>query len=234
MASKSKSCAESSKTKELCPPVLPISDLCNDQVDEVIEKKGVVSLQGKLIDRLEELKSEKEGVVSLQRELIDRLKELDVRTNSDFETSSDESDGQLVYLLSGGSVFGKQLVTKETHNFIDKNFYSKMKKGSLFITTSRGSIHNENDLETFLKNGHLSGAGLDVWEKEPPNSDHKLLKMQNVVATPHMAGVTIDSRKKMSEFVANQLLNILSGGVPERPVNEEILSLFKSKLSKII
>ena len=125
-------------------------------------------------------------------------------------------------------------LTKETHDFIDKNFYSKMKKGSLFITTSRGSIHNENDLETFLKNGHLSGAGLDVWEKEPPNSDHKLLKMQNVVATPHMAGVTIDSRKKMSEFVANQLLNILSGGVPERPVNEEILSLFKSKLSKII
>ena len=109
-----------------------------------------------------------------------------------------------------------------------------MKKGSLFITTSRGSIHNEYDLETFLKNGHLSGAGLDVWEKEPPNSDHKLLKMQNVVATPHMAGVTTDSRKKMSEFVANQLLNILSGGVPERPVNEEILSLFKSKLSKII
>ena len=110
----------------------------------------------------------------------------------------------------------------------------KNEKGSLFITTSRGSIHNENDLETFLKNGHLSGAGLDVWEKEPPNSDHKLLKMQNVVATPHMAGVTTDSRKKMSEFVANQLLNILSGGVPERPVNEEILSLFKSKLSKII
>jgi len=109
-----------------------------------------------------------------------------------------------------------------------------MKKGSLFITTSRGSIHNEDDLETFLNNGHLSGAGLDVWEKEPPNPDHKLLKMQNVVATPHMAGVTVDSRKKMSEFVANQLLNILSGGVPERPVNEEILSLFKSKLSKII
>ena len=109
-----------------------------------------------------------------------------------------------------------------------------MKKGSVFITTSRGSIHNEDDLETFLKNGHLSGAGLDVWEKEPPNSDHKLLKMQNVVATPHMAGVTTDSRKKMSEFVANQLLNILSGGVPERPVNKEILSLFKSKLSKII
>ena len=86
----------------------------------------------------------------------------------------------------------------------------------------------------FLNNGHLSGAGLDVWEKEPPNPDHKLLKMQNVVATPHMAGVTVDSRKKMSEFVANQLLNILSGGIPERPVNKEILSSFQSKFSKII
>ena len=77
-----------------------------------------------------------------------------------------------------------------------------------------------------------SGAGLDVWEKEPPNSDHKLLKMQNVVATPHMAGVTQTVEKKCQNL-ANQLLNILSG-VPERPVNEEILSLFKSKLSKII
>ncbi len=141
----------------------------------------------------------------------------------------------LVELLFESDIVSVHIpLTKETHNLIDKNFYSKMKKGSLFITTSRGSIHNEDDLETFLKNGHLSGAGLDVWEKEPPNPDHKLLKMQNVVATPHMAGVTVDSRKKMSEFVANQLLNILSGGVPERPVNREILSLFKSKLLKII
>ena len=75
---------------------------------------------------------------------------------------------------------------------------------------------------------------LDVWEKEPPSSDHKLLKLENVVATPHMAGVTVESRKQMSEFAAKQLLNIMKGGNPERPVNKDILPLFQSKLSQII
>ena len=138
-------------------------------------------------------------------------------------------------LLSKSDIVSVHIpLSKETLNFIDKDFFSKMKNGSLFITTSRGSIHNEDDLETFLKNGHLSGAGLDVWEKEPPSSDHKLLKLENVVATPHMAGVTVESRKQMSEFAAKQLLNIMKGGNPERPVNKDILPLFQSKLSQII
>ena len=94
-------------------------------------------------------------------------------------------------------------------------------------------INFEKHLEIFLKNGHISGAGLDVWEKEPPKSDHKLLKLSNVIATPHMAGVTTDSRNKMSEFVANQLLKIMSGGEPDRPVNPETIKTFKSRLLKL-
>ena len=92
---------------------------------------------------------------------------------------------------------------------IDLDFFTKMKKGSYFVTTSRGSIHNEDDLDKVINSSHLSGAGLDVWEKEPPDSSHKLLKHKNVIATPHIAGVTRDSRNKMSEFVAKQLLTII-------------------------
>ncbi len=125
-------------------------------------------------------------------------------------------------------------LSNKTRNLIDRNFYKKMKKGSFFITTSRGSIHNEDDLVKFLENGHIAGAGLDVWEKEPPDASHKLLQFKNVVATPHLAGVTIDSRNKMSEFVANQLLKIMNGGEPDRPVNPEVLKTFKLKLNKII
>ena len=61
----------------------------------------------------------------------------------------------------------------------------------------------------------------------------KLLKHKNVIATPHIAGVTRDSRNKMSEFVAKQLLTIMGGGIAERPVNPSVLEVFKNKLKNI-
>ena len=116
---------------------------------------------------------------------------------------------------------------------INKDWFKKMKKGSYFVTTSRGSIHNEDDLYDILTEGHLAGAGLDVWEFEPPPSTHKLLKLENVIASPHTAGITRDSRNKMSEFVATQLLDIFDGKDPIRPVNPVILDIFREKFKKI-
>ena len=124
-------------------------------------------------------------------------------------------------------------LNKETKNMINLDFFLKMKKGSYFVTTSRGSIHNEEDLNVVINKGHLAGAGLDVWDKEPPDASNHLLKHKNVIATPHIAGVTKDSRNKMSEFVAKQLLNIMSGGEPERPVNTSVLEVFKNKFKEI-
>ena len=141
---------------------------------------------------------------------------------------------KLDYLLSDSDIVTVHIpLNKETKNMINLEFFLKMKKGSYFVTTSRGSIHNENDLEKVINSGHLSGAGLDVWDKEPPDASHKLLKYKNVIATPHIAGVTIDSRRKMSEFVAKQLLTIMSGGNPQRPVNLSVLEEFKKKLKLI-
>ena len=124
-------------------------------------------------------------------------------------------------------------LNKETRNMINKDWFKKMKKGSYFVTTARGSIHNEDDLYECLKEGHLAGAGLDVWDYEPPSSTHKLLKLENVIASPHTAGVTEDSRNKMSAFVATQLLDIFDGKDPARPVNPEIIDIFKNKFKKI-
>ena len=124
-------------------------------------------------------------------------------------------------------------LNKETNNMIDKSWFKKMKKDSYFVTTARGSIHNEEDLYYSLKHGHLAGAGLDVWDYEPPPSNHKLLKLDNVIASPHTAGVTADSRDKMSEFVATQLLEIFDGKDPARPVNPEIIDIFRQKFKKI-
>ena len=116
---------------------------------------------------------------------------------------------------------------------INKDWFKKMKKGSYFVTASRGSIHNEEDLYNILTDRHLAGAGLDVWEFEPPPSTHKLLKLENVIASPHTAGITRDSRNKMSEFVATQLLDIFDGKDPPRPVNSEVLGIFREKFKQI-
>jgi len=124
-------------------------------------------------------------------------------------------------------------LNKETNNMINKEWFTKMRKGSYFVTTARGSIHNEEDLYEVINNGHLAGAGLDVWGYEPPASSHKLLKLDNVIASPHTAGVTQDSRNKMSEFVATQLLNLFDGEDPARPVNPEVIDTFRKKFKNL-
>jgi len=144
------------------------------------------------------------------------------------------SKTELSELLTKSDVISVHVpLNKETRNMINKDWFKKMKKGSYFVTTARGSIHNEDDLYDCLKEGHLAGAGLDVWDYEPPSSTHQLLKLENVIASPHTAGVTEDSRKKMSAFVATQLLDIFDGKDPARPVNPEIIDIFKNKFKKI-
>ena len=144
------------------------------------------------------------------------------------------SKTRLSELLTKSDVISVHVpLNKETRNMINKDWFKKMKKGSYFVTTARGSIHNEDDLYECLKEGHLAGAGLDVWDYEPPSSTHKLLKLENVIASPHTAGVTEDSRNKMSAFVATQLLDIFDGKDPARPVNPEIIDIFNNKFKKI-
>ena len=70
-----------------------------------------------------------------------------------------------------------------------------MQPDAYFITTARGSIHDEEALERVLRDKKIAGAGLDVWEKEPPPASHPLMKYDNVMVTPHMAGVTRGSAR---------------------------------------
>jgi D-3-phosphoglycerate dehydrogenase / 2-oxoglutarate reductase len=110
---------------------------------------------------------------------------------------------------------------KETLKLMDAAAFARMKKGSVFVTTARGGIHDESALLEALKSGHLMGAGLDVWDKEPPPLDHPLLKLENVVATYHTAGVTNEARRNMATFAAEQIVGILKGGKPPRLINAE-------------
>src|SRR4051794_16992376 len=84
--------------------------------------------------------------------------------------------------------------TAETRGMIAAAQFALMQKHAYFINTARGGIHDEVALEAALTAGQVAGAGLDVWEEEPPPPDHPLLRLDNVLASPHNAGITRQSR----------------------------------------
>lgn len=109
----------------------------------------------------------------------------------------------------------------ETLNLMDSDAFQAMKPGAVFITTARGGIHSEHALTEALQSGHLAGAGIDVWDIEPPALDNPLLSMENVVATYHTAGVTHEARRNIASWAAEQIIYTLDGHVPPRLVNPQ-------------
>ncbi|MDP1993098.1 MAG: hydroxyacid dehydrogenase [Syntrophales bacterium] len=112
-------------------------------------------------------------------------------------------------------------LTDETRGMIGKRHFALMRPHAYFISTARGFIHDEAALAEALKNKRIAGAGLDVWEKEPPLPDHPLLQYDNVLVSPHTAGVTKEARTNMAKIAAEQVLDILDGNRPPRIVNPE-------------
>ncbi len=99
-----------------------------------------------------------------------------------------------------------------------------MKPGAFLVNTARGGIVDEAALAASLQSGHLGGAGLDVFDPEPPDTAHPLLQMETVIASPHMAGVTREAWAAMSATTALNMLGVLDGA-PNRAnvVNPEVL-----------
>jgi D-3-phosphoglycerate dehydrogenase len=120
-----------------------------------------------------------------------------------------------------------------TRRMIDAGAFARMKKGAVFVTTARGGIHDEEALLDALQSGHLRGAGIDVWDKEPPPLDHPLLQQENVVASYHTAGVTPEARRNMWALAAEQIVGILKGGRPPRLVNPEVWPAYARRFEAI-
>ncbi len=112
--------------------------------------------------------------------------------------------------------------------------FARMKKGALFISTARGGIHDESALAEALSSGHLAGAGLDVWDQEPPPLDHPLLAMDKVFATFHTAGVTHEARRNVAAIGAEQIALLLTGGRPPRLVNPEVWPAYEQRRAQIL
>jgi D-3-phosphoglycerate dehydrogenase len=86
----------------------------------------------------------------------------------------------------------------ETKNFIDEQELSIMKETAIVVNTARGGIINEASLVNALQNKNILGAGLDVFEKEPPDENNPLFNLDNVILSPHNAALTIECRKRMA------------------------------------
>ncbi|SHH00973.1 hydroxyacid dehydrogenase [Bradyrhizobium erythrophlei] len=113
-------------------------------------------------------------------------------------------------------------LTKESRGMIGAREFASMQPHAFFITTARGFIHDEAALEEALREKRIAGAGLDVWAKEPPPPDHPLLQFDNVLASPHTAGVTKEARENMGRIAAEQMLDALDGKRAPRIINPEV------------
>ena len=119
-----------------------------------------------------------------------------------------------------------------SRNMISTREFGLMQKHAYFITTARGFIHDEKALEEALRSKQIAGAGLDVWSKEPPVTDHPLLQFDNVIASPHTAGVTKEARANMGKFAAEQLIVTLDGKRPPRMVNPEVWPAYAKRFER--
>jgi len=112
--------------------------------------------------------------------------------------------------------------TKQTEHMIGKEELAMMKSGSFLINTSRGNIVDEEALALALRQGQIAGAGLDVFETEPPKPNNPLFQLPNVIVTPHMAGMTKESVVRISTTVAQGVLDVLQGRRPQYVFNPKV------------
>ncbi len=109
----------------------------------------------------------------------------------------------------------------ETFGMFGRAQFAAMKPSAFFLNTARGGIHKEDELAEALAAMRIAGAGVDVFLKEPPEPDHPLLAFDNVLASPHIAGVTHEAMHEMARAAAEQWIDLFAGNVPPRLVNPE-------------
>jgi len=114
---------------------------------------------------------------------------------------------------------------KETHHLINAEKLKLMKKTAYLINNSRGPVVDEKALYDALKEGRIAGAGLDVFEQEPTPLDNPLLKLDNVVVAPHISSASYETRSKMAEMVADNLIAFFEGKKPPNLVNPDVLKV---------
>jgi D-3-phosphoglycerate dehydrogenase len=110
--------------------------------------------------------------------------------------------------------------TPETKKMFGREQLALMKKTAYLINCARGDVLDEAALAEALQHETIAGAAIDVYDPEPPENTNPLLKLPNVIATPHIASNTKESNIKMAVHAAMEIHRVLSGGKPQWPVNK--------------
>ena len=114
-------------------------------------------------------------------------------------------------------------LNESTHHLMGERAFQKMEKKPILINTSRGPIVDEKALIQALVEGRVSGAGLDVIEKEPPDSQNPLLKMENVILSPHVGFYSVESISELKRRTAENVAKVLMGKLPRSVVNRDVI-----------
>ena len=133
----------------------------------------------------------------------------------DLETLLSESDFVSVHVP----------LIKATHHLINAEKLKLMKKTAYLINNSRGPVVDEKALYKALTEGWIAGAALDVFEQEPTPVDNPLLTLANVVVAPHISSSSHETRSRMAEMVAENLIAFFEGRIPPNLVNREVLKI---------
>lgn len=115
-------------------------------------------------------------------------------------------------------------LTPETRHLINEDRLKRMKRAALLVNTARGAVVDTEALVKALREGWIAGAALDVYEQEPLNPNHPISAFKNVILTPHIASATLDTRRKMAELTAENLIAFYEGRIPPTLVNTEVVN----------
>lgn len=116
---------------------------------------------------------------------------------------------------------------KDTHHLVNEKKLKLMKKTAILVNNSRGPVIDERALYKALKENWIAGAGLDVFEQEPTPISNELLTLDNLVVAPHISSASFETRSKMAEMVAENLVAFFEGKVPPNLVNKDVVNTKK-------
>ena len=155
-------------------------------------------------------------------------------SDADFQERGAQRAASLEDLFSAADVISINCpLTAETDGMVGAGLLSRLKPTALFITTARGGIHDEAALAAALAEGRIAGAGCDVFMAEPPAHDHPLLAIDNVIVSPHNAGVTHDANANMSDYAVAQWAEIFAGRYPPRLRNPEVWDRYRARFAAL-